>query len=182
MNQIVKDLATEHSNGFSTAGAAVGEVNTRFKLTGDALSKLSGQFIKFSQINNTDVSTSVDNVSGVLNAFGQDSSNAGDLLDALNATGQATGIDMGTLASSLQLNAVQLKEMGLNSQQAAGFMGMVEMSGLGYFCCNDGLENSNEECNEGWSDIRPGNCKILRNYEGQWIGDREVTGCLRSFW
>ena len=67
-------------------------------------------------------SSSVDNVSGVLNAFGQDSSNAGDLLDALNATGQATGIDMGTLASSLQLNAVQLKEMGLNSQQAAGFM------------------------------------------------------------
>jgi phage-related minor tail protein len=142
MNQIVKDLATSIPTDFQTAGAAVGEVNTRFKLTGDALSKLSGQFIKFAQLNNTDVSTSIDNVSGVLNAFGQDSSNAGDLLDALNATGQATGIDMGTLASSLQLNAVQLKEMGLNSQQAAGFMGMVEMSGLDTSAAMMGLKTA----------------------------------------
>jgi phage-related minor tail protein len=117
-------------------------VNTRFKLSGDALDQLSGKFIKFSQINNTDVSTSVDNVSGVLNAFGQDSSNAGDLLDALNATGQATGIDMGTLANSLQLNAVQLKEMGLNSQQAAGFMGIVEMSGLDTSAAMMGLKTA----------------------------------------
>lgn len=142
MNQMVKDLATEIPTDFATAGAAVGEVNTRFKLSGDALDQLSGKFIKFSQINNTDVSTSVDNVSGVLNAFGQDSSNAGDLLDALNAAGQATGIDMGTLASSLQLNAVQLKEMGLNSQQAAGFMGMVEMSGLDTSAAMMGLKTA----------------------------------------
>jgi phage-related minor tail protein len=130
MNQTVKDLATEIPTDFETAGAAVGEVNTRFGLTGQALDDLSGKFIKFADLNNTDVSTSVDNVSGVLNAFGQDTSDAGDLLDAMNATGQATGIDMDTLASALQTNAVQLKELGLNSQQAAGFMGMVEMSGL----------------------------------------------------
>ena len=60
MNQMVKDLATEIPTDFATAGAAVGEVNTRFKLSGDALDQLSGKFIKFSQINNTDVSTSLD--------------------------------------------------------------------------------------------------------------------------
>ena len=130
MNKIVKDLATEIPTDFETAGAAVGEVNTRFGLTGQALDDLSAKFIKFASLNDTDVSTSVDNVSAVLNAFGEDAADAGDLLDALNATGQATGIDMDTLAGSLQNNAVQLKEMGLNSKQAAGFMGMVEMSGL----------------------------------------------------
>lgn len=72
MNQTVKDLATEIPTDFETAGAAVGEVNTRFGLTGQALDDLSGKFIKFADLNNTDVSTSVDNVSGVLNAFGQD--------------------------------------------------------------------------------------------------------------
>lgn len=130
MNKIVKDLATEIPTDFETAGAAVGEVNTRFGLTGQALDDLSAKFIKFASLNDTDVSTSVDNVSAVLNAFGEDAETAGDLLDALNATGQATGIDMDTLAGSLQNNAIQLKEMGLNSKQAAGFMGMVEMSGL----------------------------------------------------
>lgn len=130
MNQIVKDLATEIPTDFETAGAAVGEVNTRFGLTGQALDNLSAKFIKFAQLNNTDVSTSVDNVSSVMNAFGMDASEADSLLDALNATGQATGIDMDTLAGSLSSNAAQLKEMGLTAQQAAGFMGMVEMSGL----------------------------------------------------
>ena len=142
MNGMVKDLATEIPTDFETAGSAVGEVNTRFGLTGDALKKLSGQFIKFAALNNTDVSTSVDDVSSVLNAFGMDASKAGDVLDALNATGQSTGIDMNTLASSLSTNAVQLKAMGLSAQQAAGFMGMVEMSGLDTSAAMMGLKTA----------------------------------------
>jgi phage-related minor tail protein len=142
MNQIVKDLATEIPTDFETAGAAVGEVNTRFGLTGQALDDLSAKFIKFAQLNDTDVSTSVDNVSSVLNAFGMDASEADSLLDALNATGQATGIDMDTLAGSLSTNAVQLKEMGLTAQQAAGFMGMVEMSGLDTSAAMMGLKTA----------------------------------------
>ena len=83
MQQSVKNLATQIPTDFETAGAAVGEVNTRFGLTGQALEDLSGKFIKFAQLNDTDVSTSVDNVSSVLNAFGQSTDDAGDLLDAL---------------------------------------------------------------------------------------------------
>lgn len=142
MNQIVRDLATEIPTDFETAGAAVGEVNTRFGLTGQALDDLSAKFIKFAQLNDTDVSTSVDNVSAVMNAFGMDASEAGSLLDALNATGQATGIDMDTLAGSLSTNAVQLKEMGLSAQDAAGFMGMVEMSGLDTSAAMMGLKTA----------------------------------------
>jgi phage-related minor tail protein len=43
-----------------------------FGLTGQALDDLSAKFIKFAQLNDTDVSTSVDNVSSVMNAFGMD--------------------------------------------------------------------------------------------------------------
>jgi|GEM_PF-3967777 hypothetical protein len=63
-------IATEIPTDFETAGAAVGEVNTRFGLTGQALDDLSARFIKFAQLNDTDVSTSIDNVSSVMNAFG----------------------------------------------------------------------------------------------------------------
>jgi phage-related minor tail protein len=76
-----------------------------FGLTGQALDDLSAKFIKFAQLNDTDVSTSIDNVSSVMNAFGMDASEADSLLDALNATGQATGIDMDTLAGALSSNA-----------------------------------------------------------------------------
>ena len=142
MCQIVKDLATEIPTDFETAGAAVGEVNTRFGLTEQALDDLSAKFIKFAQLNDTDVSTSIDNVSSVMNAFGMDASEADNLLDALNATGQATGIDMDTLANALSSNAAQLKEMGLTAQQAAGFMGMVEMSGLDTSAAMMGLKTA----------------------------------------
>jgi phage-related minor tail protein len=142
MQQSVKNLATQIPTDFETAGAAVGEVNTRFGLTGQALEDLSGKFIKFAQLNDTDVSTSVDNVSSVLNAFGQSTDDAGDLLDALNATGQATGISMDTLANDLSQNAAQFKEMGLTAQQAAGFMGMVEMSGLDTSTAMAGLKKA----------------------------------------
>ena len=78
----------------------------------------------------------------VMNAFGMDASEADNLLDALNATGQATGIDMDTLANALSSNAAQLKEMGLTAQQAAGFMGMVEMSGLDTSAAMMGLKTA----------------------------------------
>jgi phage-related minor tail protein len=167
MNQTVKDLATEIPTDFETAGAAVGEVNTRFGLTGQALDDLSGKFIKFADLNNTDVSTSVDNVSGVLNAFGQDASDAGDLLDAMNATGQATGIDMDTLASALQTNAVQLKELGLNSQQAAGFMGMVEMSGLDTSAAMMGLKTAMKNATKDGKTLDQAIASFSDYHEGQ---------------
>lgn len=47
MGEIMKNIATTIPTDFETAGTAVGEVSTRFGLTGDALEDLSGQFIKF---------------------------------------------------------------------------------------------------------------------------------------
>jgi hypothetical protein len=115
---------------FATAGSAIGEVNTRFGLTGDALKDLSQQFVEFAAVNDTDVSTSIDNVSSVLNAFGMDSSQAGGMLDVLNSVGQATGLSMDKLSQDLSGNVAQLKSMGLNATQSAQFLGNVEMSGL----------------------------------------------------
>ncbi len=130
MQKRAKSIAETIPTDFQTAGDAIGEVNTRFGLTGDALEELSTKFVEFATLNSTDVSTSVDNVSSVLNAFGQDSSDAGNLLDALNQVGQATGVSMDTLSQDLSKNAGQFQAMGLSAEQAAGFMGAVEMSGL----------------------------------------------------
>ncbi|MFR8130945.1 MAG: hypothetical protein ACLU90_05930 [Lachnospira sp.] len=47
MNNIFKDIPTDAE----TAGTAIGEVNTRFQLTGDELESLSKQFIEFAEIN-----------------------------------------------------------------------------------------------------------------------------------
>ena len=43
----------------SDVGVAVGEVNTRFKVTGDELQELSTLFLKFAEINETDLNTAI---------------------------------------------------------------------------------------------------------------------------
>jgi len=130
MRTNMENLATSIPTSFEEAGSAIGEVNTRFKLTGKDLEDLSGQFIKFAKLNKTDVSTSVDNVSKVIAAFGMDASEAGSVLDALNKVGQDTGVDMNTLTTTLSQNAAQLTEMGLSAYDAAGFLGSCDTAGM----------------------------------------------------
>ena len=129
MQTSMKNLATSIPTDFETAGAAIGEVNTRFGLTGKKLEDLSGKFIKFAQLNNTDVSTAIDNTQKVISAFGLKAEDAGALLDTMNAVGQRTGISMDTLAKSMVTNSAALQQLGFSASDAANFLGNVEMSG-----------------------------------------------------
>jgi len=125
----VKNLAGSIPTDFATAGDAIGEVNTRFGLTGQELEDLSGKFVKFAELNRTDVSSSVDKVQKLMSAFGVETKDAGKVLDALNKTGQNTGISMDTLESSMIKNSTALKNMGMDAYTAADFIGRVETSG-----------------------------------------------------
>lgn len=130
MKQSAESLAKEIPTDFETAGAAIGEVNTRFGLTGKELEDLSGQFIEFAKLNDTDVSTSIDNVQKAMAAFNVPAEEAGSMLDLLNKVGQDTGISMDDLSASLVKNAPQLQALGLTANQAATFLGQLEVSGV----------------------------------------------------
>lgn len=142
MHQSVKNLASSIPTDFTTAGNAIGEVATRFQLTGQDLEDLSGKFIKFAKLNNTDVTTSVDQTQKALSAFGLDASEAGSLLDQLNKVGQATGAEMGTLLSGLIQNATGFQELGLSAQQSAVLMGQMETSGANSETVMQGLRKA----------------------------------------
>lgn len=129
MGEIMKNLATSIPTDFATAGEAIGEVRTRFGVTGDALEDLSGQFIKFAQLNNTDVSNSIDSVQKALSAYGLGAEDAGAFLDRLNKTAQDTGASVDSLEAGIVSNATAFKEMGLGIDEAVAFMGQLEVSG-----------------------------------------------------
>lgn len=142
MYDIVDKLATSIPTDFETAGNAVGEVNTRFGLTGDALYDLSEQFIQFAKLNNTDVTSSVDSVQKALSAFGLDSDHADTLLNRLNKTGQETGVSVDTLTSGLIQNGTAFQEMGLNIYQSTALMGQLEKSGANSETVMQGLRKA----------------------------------------
>lgn len=129
MEDIATGIATSIPTEFETAAAAVGEVNTKFGATGDELEYLSTQFVKFADINDTDVAGSVDKVQKALAAYGKDSRSAGTLLNVLNKTAQKTGVSVDKLEDGLVQNGVAFEEMGLSMWQAVDFMGQLEKSG-----------------------------------------------------
>lgn len=130
METIMKNLATSIPTDFKTAGEAVGEVNTRFGLTGDALEELSGKFIKFAALNETDVSSAIDSVQAAMAAFNVDTSRAGQVLDIMNKAAQDTGIPVDRLSASLLTNGAALKEMGFSINEASMFLAGLEKSGV----------------------------------------------------
>lgn len=125
-----------------TAGTAIGEVNTRFQLTGEELEKLSQQFIEFSEINGTDLNTSIDNVDTILNKFNVDASQAGNVLGLLTKTGQDTGLSMDTLENSLMQNGSTLKEMGLGITESVNLLAAFENNGVDATTAMAGLKKS----------------------------------------
>lgn len=130
MQDRVKNLATSIPTDFATAGTAIGEVNTRFGLTGDALEELSGKFIKFAEINGTDVNGSIDTVQAAMAAFGLSAEDAGNFLDVLNKAGQDTGVNVTKLAQDLTTNSTALKELGFSAQDSAMFLANLDKSGI----------------------------------------------------
>lgn len=115
---------------FSDIGTAVGEVNTRFGLTGDALQGLSEDFLRFAQLNGVDVKTAVDSSQAAMAAWGIEAQDAGLMLDTLNAAGQATGVSVDKLAESMVTNAPALQEMGYSASDAAMFLASLEKNGV----------------------------------------------------
>ena len=130
MQARAKNLATSIPTDFATAGTAVGEVNTRFGLMGDELEKLSGQFIKFAELNDTDVSSSIDTVQAAMAAWNQGANMAGVTLNILNKAAQDTGVDVNKLAEDLTTNSAALQEMGFSIQGATGFLANLNKNGL----------------------------------------------------
>ena len=142
LEQISNNIATSIPASFDEVGNAVGEVNTRFGSTGQALEDLSKQFIEFAQLNDTDVSSSIDNVQAAMAAFGIDTKDAGMVLDVLNKAGQNTGISMDALSNSLLANASALTEMGLDFNQSAGFISSLEKNGIDASAAMAGLKKA----------------------------------------
>lgn len=130
MQTSMENLATSMPTTFETAGNAIGEVNTRFGVTGEQLETLSGQFLKFAQLNGTDVSGSIDKVQTVMSAFNLDVEDAGAVLDTLNKVAQDTGINVDTLASGLVTNGAALRGLNLDAAQSAVLLGQLEKSGI----------------------------------------------------
>lgn len=127
---IINSIATTIPTDFKTVASAVGEVNTRFDVTGDVLETLSTSFIKFSELNGTDVTSSIDSVSSMMKAWNLDANRTVEVLNLLNGVRQSTGVSVETLSNLMQDNALFFKEFNLDAGQTAVLLGNMEKNGI----------------------------------------------------
>ena len=130
MQNRARDIAKTMPTDFATAGTAIGEVNTRFGVTGDELEDLSVKFIKFAELNDTDVSSSINNVQSMMAAWGLKAEHAGYTLDLLTKAGQDSGASVDTLSQQLMQNKAALDDMGLSLDESVYLLANCEKNGI----------------------------------------------------
>ena len=126
----------------SDVGIAIGEVNTRFGSTGKTLEDLSAEFIKFAQINETDLNTAIGSTDKIMNQFGVDASQTKNVLGLLTAKAQETGISVDDLMNSVQKNGSTFKSMGLNLGQSITLLAQFEQNGVNADTAMAGLKKA----------------------------------------
>lgn len=153
MQNIVKDMATRVPADFDTIATAVGEVNTRFGLTGDQLDEVSEQFVKFAQLNGVDITQAIDTTQKAMAAFGLSAEDTGYVLDVLTKVGQNTGVSMDRLTQGLVTNSLAFQQMGLDINQSATLMGMLEKSGANMETVTNGLRKALKNASADGKDV-----------------------------
>ena len=130
MQGIANGIATEVPTDFSTIGNAVGEVNTQFKLTGDALKVTAEDMIKFSEINGTDVTNATIQSKQAMEAYGLSIDDLTEILDNVTYVSQDTGVSVDELMKKATDGAPQIKMLGLEFGEAVTLIGQFEKNGV----------------------------------------------------
>ena len=139
MQGIASQIATEIPTDFSTVGNAVGEVNTQFKLTGDALKSTSEDLIKFSEINGSDVTNATIQSKQALEAYGLSVDYLSEVLDSTTYVAQETGVSVDDLMKKAIDGAPQIKMLGLSFDEAVTLIGQMEQHGVDSSAALSGL-------------------------------------------
>ena len=142
LNAVADNIFANMPTDMDKAGIAVGEVNTRFGATGETLKNLSEDFIRFSEINETDLNNSIGKTDKLMEQWNISTSQTGNLLGLITKKCQETGISADTLMDSLQKNGATFKEMGLNIVQSTNLLAQFEANGVNADTAIAGLRKS----------------------------------------
>lgn len=135
--EALEDLQKSFDSVFSsipteaaTAGSAIADINTRFGFTGEVLEDCTKKFIQFGEVNNTDVSTAIANVSRYMGDAGIESSKYGEVLDQLTAASQASGLGVDKLSESLTKYGAPMRALGFDTKESIAIFAGWEKAGV----------------------------------------------------
>lgn len=139
---VFDDVATTIPADMNDVGAAIGEINTRLGFTGDELTEASEQFLKFADINETDVNTSVQLVTRAMGDAGMKSSEYGKMLDMLTKASQASGISIDKLTENITKYGAPMRSLGFDTASSIAIFSQWEKAGVNTEIAFSGMKKS----------------------------------------
>ena len=165
MQDIASNLTTSIPTDFKTAGSAVGELNTQFGLTGDALQSASEYLIKFADINGADVTDTAVSAKQAIEAYGLQASDLNSVLDTVTYTSQATGVGVQDLMSKAIAGAPQIKQLGLSFNEGVTLMGKFEQAGVDSSAALGSLSKASVTYAKNWKSLKILQRKLCQKLE-----------------
>lgn len=114
----------------SEVSDAIAGISQKLGLTGQSLQDASEQFLKFSEVTGTDVSTAVESVGKAMNDAKIPADQVGSVLDKLTVASQKTGISVDKLTNLLDLNGVTMRQLGMSTDQEIAMLATMEKNGV----------------------------------------------------
>jgi len=130
LEKIFKNVSGSVIGSFDDVGGAIGEVNTRFGVTGDGLETMSRDFLKFAEITGVDATQGVALVSRAMSDAGIDTKDYKKVLDQLSAASQASGISVEALTENLTKYGAPMRALGFDTQESIAIFAGWEKAGV----------------------------------------------------
>ena len=180
MKGVLKTVTTEIPVSFEDAGAAIGEINTRFHSTGDELTELSELFLEFAKINDTDVSDAVDDVSYIMKQFGLSTEDTAGLLGKLTKVSQETGISTDDLTASLLNSGSTLRSMGLDAGESISLLAKFSEAGIESENALKVMSRAAQKYSKDGADVSEGLAALIEGVQNGTISFNELANVVGS--
>ena len=125
-----KSVSKKVPNSLGDVGVAIANLNTKLGLQGEELEVATTAALKYSDVNKTDVGTSVNNVAKVMAAADIESKDFSKTLSKLTAASQDSGVSVDDLTAAYEKSGATLRTLGYSFDESISMVAQWEKAGL----------------------------------------------------